>query len=213
MVKKDPGKPCICCTGRDKEAKLYNSPQITQLSPTVRSSSSLTKHTGFTKTQSLTANRSSIIVFKAFSSWHKWSLICSKLCFNIRHQPGCILKLAIDGLAGAGKKFKVTYSTVVEDVYIWSWWPLPAVRKDGIDRSCIKTCPFFFTTRKVTMIYHLCDGKKRKGWRKENLLHLKFSEPQGNTAGKWEITLQSILASHSANAVHEACETRCHHIS
>lgn len=53
------------------------------------------------------------------------------------------------------------------------------------------------------MIYHLCDGKKRKEWRKENLLHLKFSEPQGNTAGKLEIiTLQSIWALHSANAVH-----------
>lgn len=36
------------------------------------------------KTQSLTANCNSITVFKAFSSWHKWSLVCSKLCFNIR---------------------------------------------------------------------------------------------------------------------------------
>lgn len=70
--------------GRDKEAKVYNSPQTIELSPTVRSSSSLTKHSGFTKTQSLTANHCTVIVFKAFSSWHKWSFICSKLCFNIR---------------------------------------------------------------------------------------------------------------------------------
>lgn len=84
MLKEDLGKPRICCTGRDKEAKVYNSPQTIQLPPTVRSSSPLTKYSGFTKTQSLTANHSSIIVFKAFSSWHKWSLICSKLCFNIR---------------------------------------------------------------------------------------------------------------------------------
>lgn len=83
MLKKDLGKPCICCTSRVKKTRLCNSPQIIQLSPTVRSSTSHKTHR-LPKTQSLTSNHNSITVFKAFSSWHKWSLICSKLCFNIR---------------------------------------------------------------------------------------------------------------------------------
>lgn len=74
------GEPCFCCTGGGWGSHTRQAPksQIQQLSQN-RHGTKLHQDS-----KSMTANHRSIIEFKAFSSWHKCSLICSKLSFNIR---------------------------------------------------------------------------------------------------------------------------------
>lgn len=138
----------------------------------------------------MTKNQRTVIGFKAFSSWHKCSPISSSSHVRLR-LAGTAAWLYLKagywevgrcwkGVQGhtrcsSGRCLYLIFATSSSSVKGWHW------------QKQHKDLPFFFARRRVISIYHLCDGKKRKRWRKENVLQLKTIGSWANIAVKWEI--------------------------